>query len=268
LKTVTSHSLQPYRGCSFGNSLCGVGCYVRHSPWVTRGEVWGSFVEAKVNAAEVYRGQYERERAWARRSRGHFGIFMSSATDPFVPHEDRFGVTAALLAAFLARPPDSLVIQSHTHRVAGPLETYRKLLQRCRLRVHISIESDTDRLPGLPPPASPVELRLQAAAELKAAGVPVVVTVAPLLPMDDPDRFFARLRACADAVVIDHYIGGDGSAGGSRTRRTRLPEAIAAVDPTANDLAYREAVTRIAERHFPGRVGVGAAGFAGDMLDQ
>ena len=46
LRDVTSHSLQPYRGCSFGNALCGAGCYVRASPWVTRGEAWGSFLEA------------------------------------------------------------------------------------------------------------------------------------------------------------------------------------------------------------------------------
>ena len=31
LKTVTSHSVQPYRGCTFGNSLCGVGCAKNHS---------------------------------------------------------------------------------------------------------------------------------------------------------------------------------------------------------------------------------------------
>ncbi|MCH2665099.1 hypothetical protein MK139_12250 [bacterium] len=35
LKTVTSHSLQPYRGCSFGRSLCGGGGYVQHNYWVT-----------------------------------------------------------------------------------------------------------------------------------------------------------------------------------------------------------------------------------------
>ena len=37
LKTVTSHSVQPYRGCSFGNALCGVGCYVQHNPYATQG---------------------------------------------------------------------------------------------------------------------------------------------------------------------------------------------------------------------------------------
>mgnify|MGYP006147248219 CR=1 FL=1 len=48
--TVASHSLQPYRGCALGNSLCGVGCYVRHSWYTTRGRKWGSFVEARTNA--------------------------------------------------------------------------------------------------------------------------------------------------------------------------------------------------------------------------
>ena len=54
LKTVCSHSLQPYRGCAFGNALCGVACYVQHNRWLTRGEPWGSFLEARVNAAECY----------------------------------------------------------------------------------------------------------------------------------------------------------------------------------------------------------------------
>ena len=37
LRSVASHSLQPYRGCSFGNALCGVGCYVRHNGPLLKG---------------------------------------------------------------------------------------------------------------------------------------------------------------------------------------------------------------------------------------
>ena len=62
LKTVCSHSLQPYRGCPFGKSLCGVGCYVRHNGWITRQRPWGTFLEVKQNAAEVYRQTVDRER--------------------------------------------------------------------------------------------------------------------------------------------------------------------------------------------------------------
>lgn len=266
LKTVCSHSLQPYRGCSFGRSLCGVGCYVRHNPFVTRGLEWGGFLEVRENAARVYLSQYDRERRWARANRKRFEIFMSSATDPFVPHERRFRITQSVLRAMLEAPPDTLIVQTHTHLVARYVDALRALAARCSLRVHISIESDRERLPGLPPPASPVARRLEAAARLRENGLRVAVTVAPLLPIVDPDAFFARIAECADSVVIDHFIGGDGSADGSRTLRSALPAAMAAVDPGSIDLAYRDAMVAVATRCMPGRVGVGIDGFAGRLL--
>jgi len=266
LRAVTSHSLQPYRGCSFGGALCGVGCYVRASPWVTRGEPWGGFLEARTNAAERYREQAPRERRWARRARGGFGVFLSSSTDPFVPQERSLGVTRRVLEAMCDEPPDELVVQTHTHRVTDYLDLYPRLAKASRVRFHLSIESDRDRLPGLPPPASPVARRLAAAAALRAAGLRVVVTVSPLLPIVDPERFFARLALVADAVVIDHFIGGDGTPDGSRTRRTALPAAMESVRPGSGELAYRDEMVALAKRAFPGRVGVGAEGFAGRGL--
>ena len=67
----------------------------------------------------------------------------------------------------------------------------------------------------------------------------------------------------ADAVVIDHFIGGDGSTTGSRTLRTRLPLAIEQIDPRAVTLAYRDEIVEIARNYFPGLTGVGIDGFAG-----
>jgi DNA repair photolyase len=266
LATVTSHSLQPYRGCSFGNALCGVGCYVRHNRWLTRGEPWGSFLEARVNAAEAYRRELPREREWARRERGGLSIFLSSSTDPFVPEEDRFRITRALLEAMLELPPDELVVQTHTHRVVRYLDLYPALAARTRLRFHLSIESDRDRLPGLPPPASPVKRRFEAAAALRAAGLRTVITAAPVLPLANPRGFLERVAASADALVIDHFVGGDGSRGGSRTLRTALPAAMHAVEPASVDLDYRDAIVALAREILPGRVGVGADGFAGRLL--
>jgi DNA repair photolyase len=266
LKTVSSHSLQPYRGCAFGNSLCGVGCYVRHNRFLTRDAPWGSFLEARVNAADAYRAEVACERRWARSARGAFSIFLSSSTDPFVPQEGRFGLTRAVLEAMLEEPPDVLILQTHTHRVADYLDLYVALARRCALRVHLSIESDRDRLPGLPPPASPVARRFEAAAALKAAGLRAVITVSPLHPIADPETFFKRIAASADAVVIDHFIGGDGSRGGARTLATELPAAMAQLDPASTALAYRDRMIALARRIIPGRVGVGADGFAGRYL--
>lgn len=263
LRTVTSHSLQPYRGCTFGNSLCGVGCYVRHNGHVLRGRRWGGFLEVRTNAAESYRANYEREAAWGRRNCGRFSIFCSSSTDPFVPQESRYGATRSLLEAMLEAPPDLLVLQTHTHRVADYLDLCRALAARCELRLHVSIETDRARVPGLPPHASPVHRRLEACAALKAAGLTTVVTVSPLLPIEQPERFFAGIAAVADAVVIDHFIEGDGSPDGGRTWRTPLPAAMAGLDPDSVTLDYRSRIVETARRFLPGRVGVSIDGFAG-----
>jgi DNA repair photolyase len=263
LKTVCSHSLQPYRGCPFGASLCGAGCYVRHNVYVTEGRPWGSFWEVRTNAAQAYCDSYDREKAWARRSRGRFELFLSSATEPFPPQESRHGITRQVLEAMLERPPDGLILQTHSHRVTEVLPLLVNLSQRSQLRLHISIETDRDGLPGLPPHASSVAKRFDAAATVKAAGLHVVVTVAPLLPIDDPDEFFTKIAEVANAVVIDHYIGGDGSPGGTRTEKTALPTAIAAVNPESVHLSYRDRMGDVAERYLPGRVGFNIDGFAG-----
>lgn len=273
LRTVTSHSLQPYCGCAFGNSLCGVACYVQHNGHLLRGRRWGSFLEARVNAAESYLANYDCEARWARQKSkttegrdGLFSIFCSSSTDPFVPQERRFRITRSLLEAMCRRPPDRLILQTHSHLVAHDVDVFRELAERCDLRIHVSIETDRERIEGLPPHASPVEKRLATCALLKQAGLRTVVTVAPLLPIAAPDRFFARIADVADAVVLDHFIQGDGSPDGARTSRTPLPVAMRQIDPGSLDLSYRDRMATVARKHLPGRVGINIDGFAGRYL--
>lgn len=259
LRTVTSHSLQPYQGCSLGNSLCGQACYVQHNRWLTRGRPWGSFLEARVNAAERYLAQVLSERRWARRAGGRFAIFMASSTDPFVPQERRLRITRSVLEAMLTEPPDELIVQTHSALVTDEIPR----LLRLPCRVHLSVETDRERLDGLPRPAFTVEQRLRAARTLKEAGLRTVITVSPLLPIAEPERFFARLGECADAVVLDHFIGGDGSPAGTRTHLTPVPAAMERARPGSASLAYLEEMLTIASRVLPGRVAVGAEGFAG-----
>jgi hypothetical protein len=167
------------------------------------------------------------------------------------------------------RPPDGLIVQTHSPRVVDAVDVLAALTSLCDLRVHVSIETDRDRLPGLPPPASPVARRFEAARVLRAAGLRVVITVSPLLPIADPERFFAEVAASADAVVLDHFLGGDGSpnASGARTLRTGLPAAMAAVDPESVTIDYRDRMVAVARRFLPGRVGVGSDGFGGRFLE-
>ncbi len=287
LRTVTSHSLQPYCGCTFGNSLCGVGCYVRHNGRLLKGRSWGSFLEVRTNAAQSYLDNYDAEATWARRSSfdshasqraiegkpgsptgsgGLFSIFCSSSTDPFVPQEFRYRITRSVLEAMLRQLPDRLILQTHSHRVVEYADLLRELATHCDVRVHVSIETDREQIPGLPPHSSSVEKRLQSCARLREAGLWTVVTVSPLLPIRDPEGFFGRIAQVADAVVLDHFIGGDGSPDGGRTLRTPLPSAMHQLAPESTDLSYRDRMAAIAGRYLPGRVGVNVDGFAGRYL--
>ncbi len=262
---VCSHSLNPYSGCTFGNSLCGVGCYMRANGFVTKGRDWGSFLEFRINGAESYSANYEKEKRWAQKERGKFGIFCASATDPFLPQERQYRITESLLNAMLVLPPDALILQTHSRFVTDYLDIYEQLGKVCELRFHVSIETDSDSLPGLPPPASTVEQRLSACELLSQKGFRVVVIVAPLLPIADPEKFFRRIGQVASAVVIDHFIQGDGTPDGRLTKKTPMPTAMSQVEPRSVTLAYRDEIIAIARTILPGRVGVNADGFAGSI---
>ena len=262
LKGVCSHSLNPYVGCGYGNSSCGEGCYVRFNQWLNRGREWGGFVDVKVNADEVYLNTAQVERHWAIQRGMPFSIFFSSSTDPWQPIERKFRVTRRVLGAMLEDTPDVLILQTHSSVIAEDMKCIIALSRRCDLRVHLSIEGDQDSLPGLSPPPCSVDERIRLVKEFASRGITIVVCMSPLYPLIDPDLFFSRLaKSGASAVVIDHFIEGDGTQDGSRTRRTRLPQAIATVDEQALELSYRDKVAAIAMNYLP--VGISSSGFAG-----
>lgn len=262
LKTVSSHSLNPYVGCGFGRSACGEACYVRFNRWIMRGREWGRFVDIKINAAEVYSQTVEKEKKWARKTGGCFSIFFSSSTDPWQPVERKVRLTRQLLDAMQGVPPDRLILQTHSSTILDDLDKIESLSEICDLRVHVSIEGDMGHLPGLPSPPCSLEERMGVLEKFVDRGVQTVACLSPLYPMKAPDVFFSRLaKMGVRAVVIDHFIQGDGTGDGSRTLKTKLPQAMAEVNPRSVDLSYRDRVARIARKYLP--VGISASGFAG-----
>ncbi len=265
--TGFTHSLNPYRGCAYGGAACGVYCYAPETRFsADRRDQWGSYLRPKLQAAEHYRAEAAR----VRRRGGALRIFMSSVTDPYVPQEARLGVTRAILEAMLAEPPDLLVLQTHTPGPRRDARVLAALQEKARLVVQITVETDLERVPGLPPHAASVAERLAALQQLRQAGLPTVAVAAPLLPLRDPERFVARLGAAADGVIFDHWLVGDGSPGGARTRRRRahaerpLPDALAAAGLGEwNTIERFEEIVALArDRLGAARVGVSCEGFA------
>lgn len=262
LAPVCSHSINPYVGCGFGLASCGEGCYVRFNPWLTKERVWGKFVDVKINAAAVYLATCENERKWAHKRGARFAVFFSSSTDPWQPLEMKYRISRSVLQAMRESPPDQLILQTHTSRIRDDLSLIAELARLCELRVHVSIEGDRDSLPGLPPPPCSLEDRIRVIGEFSKAGMKTIACLSPLHPLRDPEAFFARLAETGiAAVVIDHFVEGDGTPDGSRTLRTRLPQIMAQDTAESVQLGYRDKMADIARAYLP--VGLSCSGFAG-----
>lgn len=262
LKQVSSHSLNPYVGCGFGRSSCGVPCYVQHNHWLTKGRAWGTFVDVKLEADRIYRETYKRESIWARRGSRKFSIFFSSSTDPWQPLEKKYRVSRALLRAMIDLPPDKIILQTHTADILEDKETIIKLAERTLVKVHISLEGDSEILPSLPAPPCSIDKRIDALGKFSKMGIETVACLSPLYPLINPEKFFKRLvLAGVSGVIIDHFIEGDGTPDGSRTLKTALPNIMREIDASSVDLIYRNKIAKIASKFLP--VGISAEGFSG-----
>jgi hypothetical protein len=130
--------------------------------------------------------------------------------------------------------------------------------------VSITVETDMERLPApFPNHATPIRKRIAALKAFHERGVPAQATVSPLLPRVNPEQFARALSECCDRAILDHYLLGDGSPGGLRTRRTRFPEMLESAGFGAwNTLGKFWETKAVFDRIFgPERVLVSAEGF-------
>lgn len=175
------YSLNPYRGCGFGCSYCYAAFFV---PDEEQRSEWGAWVEIKANAVRLL----ERHR-----NLGGKLVLMSSATDPYQPLESATGLTRSILEHLASRPDQPrLVVQTR-----GPLVTRDiDLLQKFRdIRVNITVSTDSDSIrKRFEPACASIERRLDALRELKSAGIRIGVSIAPMLPIEDPIAFARTLR--------------------------------------------------------------------------
>jgi DNA repair photolyase len=219
LKTGYTHTINAYQGCAFARSLCGTYCYAQHNRWITKGRAWGLY-GAKRNIREAYRHDYDRIKHPRRGEPHPLKIYMSSSTDPYLPQEKRLRLTWSILDEMRERPADVLVVQSHHTLVDRDIDLLADLSKRCELWISLTVETDMDPVPGFPPHASPPARRLETLRRFRARGIRTQATVSPLLPVANPMAFACQLDKACDRVILDHYLIGDGSPNGWRTKKT------------------------------------------------
>lgn len=168
-------ALNPYRGCEHGCSYC----YARPTHEylnLSSGLDFETRLYAKTNAAEVLRDELGK--------RGHVvsPINLGASTDPYQPIERRHAITRSVLAVLAdCRHPATIVTKNAL--VLRDLDLLRRMAADQLVQVFVSITTlDNGLASRLEPRASAPHARLRAVADIAAAGVPVGVFVAPLIP--------------------------------------------------------------------------------------
>src|SRR2546429_4047996 len=185
-------SLNPYRGCEHG---C-IYCYARPTHeylGFSAGLDFESKIIVKPNAPELLRAELESPR-WQPQT-----LVLSGVTDPYQPIERKLRITRGCLEV-LAKFRNPVAIITKNRLVARDIDLLRDLAACNAVAVNLSVTSlDPNLQRVLEPRTSSPSARLEAVAALHAAGIPVGVMVAPIIPGLTDYEVPKIVEACARA---------------------------------------------------------------------
>ncbi len=189
------YTLNPYRGCVFGCSYCYAAFFPRSR---TLRDTWGEWVQIKSNAVS----RLARMRTDLRGK----SVYMSSVTDPYQPLEQELQLVRDLLPLMAERGMD-LVVQTRSPLVTRDLELLAAFPRVC---VNMTVTTDSEAVrTAFEPACPPVPARLDAITAVAAAGIPTAITLTPLLPIENLDRFTADLLATGASRFAMQYFEAD-----------------------------------------------------------
>lgn len=193
-------SLNPYRGCEHG---C-IYCYARPThAWLdlSPGIDFETRIIYKPRAAELL-DKALRAPGYRCRPMG-----LGTNTDPWQPAERRLGITRGVLEVLDAfNHPVTIVTKSSG--IERDIDILSGMAERDLVCAHVSITSlDAGLSRKMEPRAAAPARRLKTLSRLHAAGVPVGVIVAPVIPFLNDGQLEAVLEAARGAGArFAHFI--------------------------------------------------------------
>ncbi|KQM65736.1 DNA repair photolyase [Sphingomonas sp. Leaf17] len=170
-----TQSINPFNGCEHG---C-VYCFARPShAWhdLSPGLDFESRLFAKPDAAALLRA------ALAKPGYAVAPIALGTNTDPYQPIEADWAITRSIVAV-LAETGHPLTITTKSDRILRDLDLLGPMAERGLVSVVVSITSLEPKIAmTLEPRAPHPERRLRAVRLLADAGIPVHVSIAPVIP--------------------------------------------------------------------------------------
>src|SRR5438045_1538723 len=185
-------SLNPYRGCEHGCIYCYARPTHEHLGF-SAGLDFESKIMVKTNAPELLRAELESQQ-WRPQT-----LVMSGVTDPYQPIERKLRITRGCLE-MLAQFRNPVAIITKNRLVTRDLDLLKELASFNAAAVNISVTSlDPNLQHVLEPRTSIPSARLDAVSQLRHAGIPVGVMVAPIIPGLTDHEVPRILEVCAKA---------------------------------------------------------------------
>jgi DNA repair photolyase len=216
---LDDYSVNPYEGCAFN---C-IYCYIRGSKY---GENMERTLSAKVNLPEVLRRQLS-----LRARRREYGIIcIATSTEPYMPIEEKLGLTRKALEIILGyKFPVHIVTKSKL--VLRDLDILKKIDETAILpddlkklnrgaMITFSISTLDEKLARALEPGAPAPMeRLETMMRCKEEGFLTGVCYAPTLPFisDTEEEIDRMIKAAKDYGADYAFVGtltlfGDGPA--------------------------------------------------------
>lgn len=194
-------SLNPYKGCAHACTYCYARAY--HSYLDLPPSSFESQLFVKMNVAELLRSELRRG-SWQSEP-----IVIGTATDPYQPLEGQYRLTRRCLQE-LAEVDNPGSVTTKGALITRDIDVLADLARRTDFSVNVSLISlDRDLLRKLEPAAPAPASRLRAIERLSAAGIPVAILLAPVLPgiTDRPEQIEAVVHAAREHGARDVWSG-------------------------------------------------------------
>ncbi len=176
-------AINPYVGCAHNCQYC----YARFIKRFTgHTEPWGTFVDARINIAEVLERQLRSKKYHDQQ------IYLGTVTDPYQPAEEKYRLTRNILETLLHHQnPISILTKSDL--VLRDLDLLKRFPH---LDVNFTINTFDESWKKLIEPDSPsIQTRLQAIRRLTEEGISVFVMMGPYWPyFTKPDQMLPRFK--------------------------------------------------------------------------
>jgi DNA repair photolyase len=186
------YSINPYRGCEHGCIYCfarPTHSYLNLSP----GLDFETRIVAKVNAAERLRETLASPRYEPR------SLVLGTATDAYQPVERRLGLTRRIVEV-LAETNHPFSVVTKSSGIERELDLIAPMAAQGLVAVYLSVTTlDNELARILEPRAAAPARRLRTIRTLSEAGVPVGVSVSPVIPFINEPELERILEAAAEA---------------------------------------------------------------------